>query len=135
MGVKRILLAAGGAAILTIGALGVSYAQTTTPTHTRVHPLAQVRRDELQVAANTLGLPNLKALRAELAGSTLTAVAEAHHVQPSTVASAIQADLTAKVQAAASAGTIKAKRVDKLDQRIPARVSKLMMHQFKAKTP
>ena len=42
----------------------------------RVRPLADVRRDELQVAAKALGFADVRALRTELAGSTLTAVAQ-----------------------------------------------------------
>ena len=96
------------------------------------HPLAKIRHDELQVAAKSMGFPNVKALRAELAGSTLNDVAQKHDVQPSTVAAAITADLEAKVRALANAGTIKADRVSALDQKVSTKVAALMTHQFPA---
>ncbi len=96
------------------------------------HPLARVRSEELQVAAQTLGIADARALRRELAGTTLTDVAQKHGVQPATVASAITADLDAKIQALVNAGTIKANRVNALDQKVSSRVVSLMTHQFPA---
>src|SRR5438477_5782172 len=49
-------------------------------------------RDELSVAAKAIGLADIKALRMELRGSTLTAVAQKHNVAPATVAAAMKAD-------------------------------------------
>ena len=124
---KRLLMAAGGAAVLLSSALGVSYAQGA-----KVHPLAHVRHAELQVAASALGLADARALRKELAGTTLTAVAQEHNVLVSTVSDAISADLTAKIQAAATDGTIKPARATKLTQKLSTWVDKFMTHEFKA---
>jgi hypothetical protein len=91
------------------------------------------RRHALTVAATTLGLPDLKSLRKELAGTTLTAVASKHGVQPATVAAAIKADLAAQVDAQLAAGKITAKRAASLKQKLDGRVDALMTREFKAK--
>lgn len=122
--VKTLSAAFLGAAVLLMSLLSTTYAQANN------HPLAHVRHAELQLAATTLGLADVKALRKELAGSTLTAVAQKHNVAPSTVSAAITADLNSRIQAAASAGTIKSARATRLTQKVPARVDKLMAHQF-----
>jgi hypothetical protein len=173
---KRFLLAAGGAAMLMGGALGVTYAQSTaTPTPApapasiattaqqrrqailsdaasqlgisadqlqqalvqarkdvggNIRPLASLRRDELQVAAKTIGLPDVKTLRTQLAGTTLTAVAQNHNVQPSTVSAAIMADITSKLQADVASGQLNANQVAAVTQRAQNRVNALMTHQF-----
>ena len=87
---------------------------------------------ELSVAATTLGISDAKALRKELAGTTLTAVAQKHNVQPSTVAVAMKADVDAKIQALATAGTIKAARAATLKVKAEAKIDAFMTHQFKA---
>jgi hypothetical protein len=99
----------------------------------RSSPLAHARREELQDAADVIGLPNLQALRTELEGTTLTAVAQNHNVQPSTVSAAIQTDLSAKIQAAVAAGQITAARGARLNQRAATRINALMTHQFPAR--
>ena len=91
-----------------------------------------MRRDELQVAAKTLGFADVRALRTELAGSTLTAVAQKHNVPSTAVSAAIMADISAKLQAAVAAGQLKAERVPALTQRAQDRVTALMTHQFPA---
>jgi hypothetical protein len=93
-------------------------------------PLADLRQDELQVAAQAIGLADVKTLRGELAGTTLNTVAQNHNVAPSTVSAAILADLNSKLQAAVTAGTIKASQVTTLTQRAQNRVTALMTHQF-----
>jgi uncharacterized protein YidB (DUF937 family) len=97
-----------------------------------VRPLAKLRKEELQVAAKAIGLSDAKALRKELAGTTLADVAQKHGVQPSTVAAAITADLDAKIQSLASAGTINATRATALQQKVSTKVAALMAHQFPA---
>ena len=96
----------------------------------RARPLARIRADELAVAAKTIGDADARALRTELAGTTLTAVAQKHNVQPSTVSNAITADLNAKIQAAVTAGTIKPERATKLQQKAADKVNALMTRQF-----
>ena len=88
-------------------------------------------RDELGVAAKAIGLADARALRTELAGSTLTAVAQKHNVAPATVAAALKADLNAKLQALVTAGKLKADRAATLRQKADAKVDALMTHEFK----
>ena len=115
----------GGVATLLIGSVGTTSAS----------PLGQhVRHAELGVAAKTLGLSDVKALRAELGGTTLTAVAQKHNVAPATVASAIKADLDTKVDGLVAAGQLKAARGAKVKSRVEARVDRLMTREFKAKS-
>src|SRR6202040_719685 len=65
---------------------------------------------ELSVAATTLGIADVKTLRQELAGTTLTAVAMKHNVDPATVTAALKADVDARIQALVTAGTLKPPR-------------------------
>jgi hypothetical protein len=94
--------------------------------------LGKLVHQELTVAAKAIGLPDARALRKELAGSTLTAVAQKHNVPPSTVASALKADVDAKIQALVTAGSLKADRGATLQQKAEAKVDALMTHQFKS---
>lgn len=130
---RQAILADAAAKLgLTADQLQQALAQARKDLGGGVHPLANVRHEELQVAAKAIGLPDVKSLRSELAGSTLNDVAQKHGVQPSTVATAITNDLDAKIQSLANAGTIKADRVNALDQKIRTKVAALMTHQFPA---
>src|SRR5215216_7363884 len=95
--------------------------------------LGKVVRDELTVAAKAVGLADAKALRKELAGSTLTAVAQKHNVAPATVANAIKADLDARIDALVAAGKLTAERAATLKTREHAKVDALMTREFKAR--
>jgi hypothetical protein len=95
--------------------------------------LGKLVRSELDVAAKTIGLADVKALRKELAGSTLTAVAQKHNVAPTTVANAIKADVDAKIDAQVSAGKIKPDKAATLKTKAHAKVDALMTREFKAK--
>lgn len=101
--------------------------------HKHAVQVGKLVRDELTVAAKALGLADAKALRAELRGSTLTAVAQKHNVAPATVASAIKADIDAKIDAQVTAGKLKADRAAALKTKAHAKVDALMTHEFKAK--
>ncbi|HLZ29381.1 MAG TPA: hypothetical protein VKV73_18855 [Chloroflexota bacterium] len=94
--------------------------------------LAKLARHELSVAATTLGIADVKTLRQELAGTTLTAVAGNHGVPAATVAAALKADVEARIQALLAAGTIKADRAAALKVKADAKVDALMTRQFKA---
>jgi hypothetical protein len=157
---KRAALSIGGAAALLLASASFGFAQPA-PTHRTViddaaaklglsgDQLAQAlreartelgvrasvrldRKHALQVAATTLGLPDVVSLRKELAGTTLSAVAQQHGVQPAAVASAINADLAAQVDAQVAAGKIKPPRGAALKQKLATRVDALMTRQFKA---
>jgi hypothetical protein len=90
--------------------------------------VGKLARQELSVAATALGLSDVKGLRKELAGTTLTAVAQNHGVQPSTVAAAMKADIDAKIQALVTAGTIKTARAATLKLKADAKIDAFMTH-------
>jgi hypothetical protein len=138
---KRSVLAIGGAALLAISSLGLAYAQTAPPATTpgptavqhhrpgaaghRGHRLRKLMHHELRVAAKVIGVDR-KQLRTELKGKSLADVATAHGVAPADVATAITADLNAKIDAAIAAGRLPADRAAKLKQRVSAGVNALM---------
>jgi hypothetical protein len=165
---KRFAVALGGAAVLLGASLGLSYAQSATPSPAAQHKraiiddaaaklgisgddlaqalkesrkelgqkrgvqVAKLVHDELEVAARALGLADAKALRQELRGSTLTAVAQQHNVAPATVATALKTDLNAKIDALVSSGKLKAERAAAVKTRVSERVDALMTREFKA---
>jgi hypothetical protein len=88
-------------------------------------------RAELSKAATTLGYPDLKAMRKDLSGTTLTALATKRNISPATVASALKTDVDAQIQALVDAGTIKAARGATLKVKAEAAVDRLMTRQFK----
>jgi hypothetical protein len=93
--------------------------------------IAKLVKQELGVAATTLGYSDVKALRKDLAGTTLAALAQTRKIAPATVASAIKADVDSQIQALAAAGTIKPNQAVKLKLKAEARVDGLMTRQFK----
>ena len=95
--------------------------------------IGKVVRDELTIAAKAVGLDDAKALRAELRGSTLTAVAQKHNVAPATVSNAIKADLDARIDALVSSGNLKADRAATLKTKAHTKVDALMTKEFKSK--
>ena len=95
--------------------------------------LGKLVKDELTVAAKTIGLTDAKALRKELRGSTLTAVAQSHNVAPATVSNAIKADLDSKIDELVNSGKLKADRAATLKTKAHARVDALMTREFKPK--
>jgi len=88
------------------------------------------RRHTLDVAAHTLDLADAAALRTQLGGTTLEAVAQQHGVQPATVAAAIVTDLDQQVDAQVAAGILKPARAATLKQKLATKVNTLMTHQF-----
>ena len=79
-----------------------------------------------------LAVLEIPELAAELAGTTLTAVAQNHGVQASDVPAAMKADVDAKIQTLADDGTIKAARAVTLKVKAEAKIDALMTRQFKA---
>jgi len=160
MSFPRAALSLLGAALLLCASVGFASAQSNAPAKQAViddaaaklgltgdqlrDALKQARKelgtrvrvvvkDELTVAAKAIGLADAKALRKELAGSTLTAVAQKHNVAPATVSNAIKADIDTKIDALVSSGKLKADRAAALKTKAHARVDALMTRQFKAK--
>jgi len=136
MKLTQIIASATVAAVLGTAGYAVAGATSTTsatPTATapgRTSPAAvvqpRVRRriiaGALKVAAQTMGISR-KALVQELrAGKTIAAVATEHNVQPQTVIDGITHAATTRIEAAAAAGKISAKRAAKLEARLPTLV-------------
>jgi hypothetical protein len=71
-------------------------------------------------------------LRQELQGKTLTDVARAHNVDPTTVANALKTQASQRVDQAASAGRIPADQVATAKQQANQRIDELMTRQFPA---
>ncbi len=150
---KRSVVAIGGAALLASSSLGLAHAQTVpspavpgtavsqqSQPGVRVkhhgHRLRKLLRGEMRVAAEFIGV-DLKQLRTELKGNSLSDVATAHGVAPAEVARALKADVDAKIDAAVASGRLSADRANKLKQRASVRVDRLMTRTFAStsKTP
>jgi len=94
--------------------------------------VARLAQHELSIAATTLGVADAKTLRKELAGTTLTAVAQQHGVPAATVAAALKTDADARIQALVTAGTLKADRAAALKVKAEAKIDAFMTREFKA---
>jgi hypothetical protein len=94
--------------------------------------IGKLVRQEITLSATAIGLPDVKALRQELAGSTLTAVAQKYNVPPSKVSAALKADVVARIQALVTAGSIKADRAATLTHTAETKIDALMTRQFKS---
>ena len=79
----------------------------------------------LDAAAQALGI-SVDQLRQELQGQTLTQVAQAHDVDPSTVANALKQAASARIDQEAAAGRIPGDQVDAAKQRVSDRVDQMM---------
>jgi len=86
---------------------------------------------ELMGAAQALNMQP-EQLRQELQGKTLTDVARAHNVDPTTVANALKTKASQRVDQAASAGRIPADQVATAKQQANQRIDELMTRQFPA---
>jgi hypothetical protein len=89
---------------------------------------AMLIRDELNVAAKTIGYADAKAMRKDLSGTTLTALAQSHNVAPATVSAAIQNDVNARI---AKLTNLNATQIANLTARVDSRITAFMTHQFK----
>jgi hypothetical protein len=69
-------------------------------------------------------------LRQELAGKTLTAVAEAHNVQASAVANALKTAATARIDQAVAANRMTADQANQAKQNLDQRINELMNRTF-----
>lgn len=135
LGTSLVLGAVGVAAFVP----GVAGAQTTSttqaPAATAEHPghgnhprLRAVRRHELKVAADTIGVTPAE-LRTDLKdGQSVADVANSKGVSPDTVVQAIVSDVTARVDKAVTNGKLTQQRADQIEARLPDRVTKLVDH-------
>ena len=83
----------------------------------------------LDIAAQAIGITPQQ-LREELPGSTLTAVAEAHNVDPQAVADALEADAVARIDQAVENGRMTDEQADEKKAQIETRIDELMNQTF-----
>jgi len=92
----------------------------------RIRLRALIRNGAIAIITKTIGIDR-KTLRQDLlAGQTIAQIATANSVEPQTVINALVAAATNKLNAAVQAGKIKAARATKIEQKLPARVAKLV---------
>lgn len=80
---------------------------------------------ELQIAAQAIGITPAQ-LRQELPGKTLTQVAQAHNVDPGTVANALKSDAENRINQAVSNGRLTADQGNQAKQRVDNRIDQAM---------
>jgi hypothetical protein len=85
----------------------------------------------LDAAAQAMNITR-EQLRTELAGKTLTAVAEAHNIPASTVADALKTAVITRIDQAAAANRITADQANQAKQSIDQRINQLMNRTFPA---
>lgn len=114
---------------------GAQVADLGTTTNVNGHPrLRDLARHEFKLAADTIGIP-AKELRVDVkGGQSISEVAEAHGVGTQTVIDAVVADVTGKVNTAVTDGKITQDRADRIEQRLPGRVTNLVNHHRAAGT-
>jgi hypothetical protein len=88
----------------------------------------------VDVAAQALGL-SADQLRTELTGSTLTAVAQAHNVDPSAVASALRANAAAGIERAVAEGRMTTDQASQARAGLDERVNQQMARPFTSNSP
>jgi len=143
MKLTQIIATATAAAVL--GTAGISIAGATASGGSAAKPSASasspsdgkrsarraqhrriVIRKALAVAAGAIGIAPKDLVKELRAGKTIAEVATAQNVGPQHVIDSLVKAATEKIEAAKSAGKISAERAAKLEERLPARVAKLV---------
>ena len=88
----------------------------------------------LDAAARAIGI-SPDQLRQELPGKSLADVARAHNVNPTTVANALRAEATTRIDQAVSAGRITAEQAAQMKQGLSDRIDQQMNRQVPAGAP
>jgi ribosomal protein S20 len=88
--------------------------------------LRRLARGAAGVVTKTIGIDR-KTLRTELrGGKTIAQIATDHNVNPQTVIDALVAAANKKIDAAVAAGNLAPKRAERIEARLPARITKLV---------
>jgi hypothetical protein len=97
---------------------------------------ALIRRGAVAVITKTIGIDRATLRQDLLAGQTIAQIATSKSVSPQTVIDALVTAATNKLDALAQAGKITPARATKIEQKLPARVEKLVntWHPKRAKT-
>jgi hypothetical protein len=88
----------------------------------------------LDAAAQAIGI-SVDQLRQELPGKSLTDVAQAHNVSPTTVATALKTAANSHIDQAAAAGRIPSDQVAQAKQQAAERIDQMMTRQMPTGTP
>ncbi len=88
--------------------------------------LRRFRKEAVQLAAKTIGIPPADLVKELKAGKSVADVATEHNVQPQTVIDALVQAADQKIEAAKTAGKITAEQASKLEAKAPAFVTKLV---------
>lgn len=152
MKLRTVIATAATAAVLASSGVAIAGAASSTDSHTapaaqtvaatsgstaapavarRVNVRRRVRirallRGAAGVVTNAIGIDR-KTLREGLrSGMTVAQIATAHNVAPQTVIDALVAAANKKIDAAVQAGKLPAIRATRIEQRLPARITKLV---------
>jgi hypothetical protein len=136
---KKLVAGVALAGALAVGTAGVAFADgstaSTPPSSTQAgtrHPLARalVRRGVVKVVADTLGVGRQDLRTALKGGQTLSDYTKSLGKDPQTVADALTKAADARLAQLVSNGKITQARAATVEGKLPARIDKLMNHQF-----
>jgi hypothetical protein len=138
--IKKLVAGVALAGALTVGTAGVAFAAdgstdtTTAPSAqtAKRHPLlrAEIRRAGVKIVADTLGVTRQELRDALKGGQTLSQYTTSLGKDPQTVVDALTKAADTKLDQLVADGTITQERADKVKSNLPARIDKLMNHQF-----
>ena len=122
-----VLPGIAGAATGTAAAATATADGSTAAGRLAGHPrLRQLVKEEGQVAASTIGISPAELRDAVKGGQSVAEVAQANGVDPQMVVDAVVADLDAKLDTAVTDGKLTQERADRISERLPARIEKLV---------
>jgi hypothetical protein len=138
--IKKLVAGVALAGALTVGTAGVAFAAdgstdtTTAPSAqtTPRHPFlrAEMRRAGVKIVADTLGVSRQELRDALKGGQTINEYATSLGKDPQTVVDALTNAANTKLDQLVADGRISQERADKVKSSLPARIDKLMNHQF-----
>jgi hypothetical protein len=138
--ITKLVAGVALAGALTVGTAGVAFAadgttdSTTDPSaqSTRRHPVlrAEIRRAGMKVVADTLGVSRAELRDALKSGQTLSDYTTSLGKDPQAVVDALTNAANTKLDELVADGTIEQERADTIKGNLPARIDKLMNHQF-----
>jgi ribosomal protein S20 len=138
--IKKLTVGIALAGALAVGSACAAFAAdssgtaTTTPSAQPAarHPglRAEVRRGAAKVVTDTLGVSRQDLRAALKSGQTLNDYTKSLNKDPQTVVDALTTAANARLDQLVAAGTIKPDRAATVKSKLPARIDKLMNHQF-----
>lgn len=136
--IKKLVAGVALAGALTVGTAGVAVAAdgSTAPKDPSAqagkHPglRAEIRHGAIKVVTDTLGVSRQDLRAALKGGQTLSQYTTSLGKDPKTVVDALTNAATTKLDQLVSAGKITQQRADTVKSKLPARIDKLMNHQF-----